>query len=37
MLYLLDKNKKIIAKKLDIERLADMLTREYKNMGIEIK
>ncbi len=37
MLYLLDKNKKIIAKKLDIEQLADMLTREYKNMGIEIK
>lgn len=37
MLYLLDKNKKIIAKKLDIEQLSDMLTREYKNMGIEVK
>ena len=37
MFYLLDKNKKIIAKKLDIEQMADMLTREYKKMGIEIK
>lgn len=37
ILYLLDKDKKIIAKKLDIEQLADMLTREYKKMGIEVK
>ena len=37
MLYLLDKNKKIIAKKLDIEQLADMLVREYKKLGIEVK
>lgn len=37
VMYLLDKNKKIIAKKLDIEQLEDMLTREYKRMGIEIK
>lgn len=37
MLYLLDKNKKIIAKKLDIEQLADILTKEYKKMGIEVK
>ena len=37
MFYLLDKDKKIIAKKLDIEQLTDMLIREYKNMGIEIK
>lgn len=37
MIYLLDKDKKIIAKKLDIEQLADMLTREYKRIGIEVK
>lgn len=37
IMYLLDKDKKIIAKKLDIEQLSDMLTREYKKMGIEIK
>lgn len=37
VMYLLDKDKKIIAKKLDVEQLADMLTREYQRMGIEIK
>lgn len=37
ILYLLDKDKKIIAKKLDIEQLADMLIREYKKIGIDIK
>ena len=37
VLYLLDKNKKIIAKKLDVEQLTDMLTREYKKMGIDVK
>lgn len=37
IMYLLDKDKKIIAKKLDIEQLADMLKREYKKQGIEIK
>lgn len=37
MMYLLDKDKKIIAKKLDIEQIADMLKHEYKKMGIEIK
>lgn len=37
IIYLLDKDKKIIAKKLDIEQLADMLTREYKRMGIDVK
>ena len=37
ILYLLDKDKKIIAKKLDIEQLADMLTKEYKRMGITVK
>lgn len=37
IMYLLDKDKKIIAKKLDIEQLADMLKNEYKKMGIEIK
>lgn len=37
VLYLLDKNKKIIAKKLDIDQLTDMLTKEYKKMGIEVK
>jgi len=36
IMYLLDKDKKIIAKKLDIEQLADMLKHEYKKMGIEI-
>lgn len=37
VLYLLDKNKKIIAKKLNTEQLTDMLTREYKKMGIDVK
>lgn len=37
VMYLLDKDKKIIAKKLDVEQLADMLQREYKRMGIEVK
>lgn len=37
IMYLLDKDKKIIAKKLDIEQIADMLKHEYKKMGIEIK
>lgn len=37
VLYLLDKNKKIIAKKLDNEQLIDMLVREYKKMGIDVK
>lgn len=36
VMYLLDKNKKIIAKKLDIEQFTDMLKHEYKKMGIEI-
>ena len=29
--------KKIIAKKLDIEQFADILTKEYKRIGIEVK
>ena len=37
ILYLLDKDKKIIAKKTGIEQLADMLTKEYKRMGITVK
>lgn len=37
VIYLLDKDKKIIAKKLDIEQLADLLTKEYKRMGIAVK
>lgn len=37
VMFLLDKDKKIIAKKLDIEQLADMLTKEYKKQGIDIK
>lgn len=37
IMYLLDKDKKIIAKKLDIEQLADILTKEYKRLGIEVK
>lgn len=37
ILYLLDKDKKIIAKKLDVEQLTDMLIREYKKMGIDVK
>ena len=37
VMYLLDKDKKIIAKKLDIEQLADMLQKEYKRIGIEVK
>lgn len=36
IMYLLDKDKKIIAKKLDIEQLTDMLKREYKKQGIDI-
>lgn len=35
--YLLDKDKKIVAKKLDVEQLADILTKEFKRMGVEIK
>ena len=35
VMYLLDKDKKIIAKKLDIEQFADILTKEYKRIGIE--
>ncbi|MEG2339695.1 MAG: DUF5106 domain-containing protein [Odoribacter sp.] len=37
IMYLLDKDKKIIAKKLDLDQLEDLLTKEYKRMGIEIK
>ena len=37
MIYLLDKDKKIIGKKLDMDQLEDMLIREYKKMGVEIK
>lgn len=37
MIYLLDKDKKIIAKKLDNEQLADMLIREYQKLGIKIQ
>ena len=37
VMYLLDKDKKIIAKKLDIEQFADILTKEYKRIGIEVK
>ena len=37
VLYLLDKDKRIIAKKLDVDQLEDLLKREYKRMGIEIK
>lgn len=37
IMYLLDKDKKIIAKKLDIEQLVDMLKREYKKQGIDIQ
>ena len=36
-MYLLDKEKKIIAKKLDIEQFADILTKEYKRIGVEVK
>lgn len=37
IMYMLDKNKKIIGKKLSVEQYADMLVREYKQSGIEIK
>lgn len=37
VMYLLDKEKKIIAKKLDIEQFADILTKEYKRIGVEVK
>lgn len=37
VMYLLDKDKKIIAKKLDIEQFADILTKEYKRIGVEVK
>lgn len=35
--YLLDKDKKIIAKKLSIEQTVDILKREYQKMGIEVQ
>lgn len=37
MLYLLDKDKKIIAKKLDVEQMADMIKRGYEKMGVTIE
>ena len=37
ILYLLDKDKKIIAKKLDVDQLSDLLIHEYKRLGIEVK
>lgn len=37
VIYLLDKNKKIIAKNLAVDQLVDMLKREYKKQGIEIQ
>ena len=37
MIYLLDKDKKIIGKKLDMDQLEGMLIQEYKKMGVEIK
>ena len=36
VMYMLDKNKKIIGKKLSIEQYADMLVHEYKKIGIDI-
>lgn len=35
--YLLDKDKKIIAKSISIEQMADILKNEYKRLGTEIK
>lgn len=37
VLYLLDKDKKIIAKNLAVDQLVDMLKKEYRNQGIDIK
>lgn len=36
-MFLLDKNKKIIGKDLQVEQYADLLMHEYKKMGVEIK
>lgn len=36
MFYLLDKDKKIIGKKLDIEQMADMMKRKFEEMGVTI-
>ena len=37
VMYLLDKDKKIIAKNLAIDQMVDLLKKEYKKAGIEIK
>lgn len=37
VMYILDKDKKIIAKSLAIEQMVDLLKNEYKKQGIEIK
>lgn len=37
VMYLLDKDKKIIAKQLDVEQFVDMIKHEFKKQGIEIK
>lgn len=36
-MYLLDKDKKIIGKRLQIDQYADMLLSEYKTLGIDVK
>ncbi|MDR0981952.1 MAG: DUF5106 domain-containing protein [Culturomica sp.] len=37
VMYILDKDKKIIAKNLSVEQMVDLLTNEYKKQGIEVK
>ena len=37
VMYILDKDKKIIAKNLAVEQMVDLLKNEYKKQGIEIK
>ncbi|MDL2283059.1 DUF5106 domain-containing protein [Odoribacter sp. OttesenSCG-928-G04] len=37
VMYILDKDKKIIAKNLAVEQMVDLLKHEYKKLGIEVK
>lgn len=37
VMYILDKDKKIIAKNLAVDQMVDLLTKEYKKQGIEVK
>jgi hypothetical protein len=36
-MYILDKDKKFIAKSLTVDQMVDLLKHEYKKMGIEVQ